>query len=271
MVWLIALLFSSLITFLINIINKGSVLLIVIEFLLFFIVAVLLYILFMELCGLILIKKDEKVIKPKKIFKHLTLSMCKFACTLFGVKVIVKGKDKIDFSKRYLFVSNHQSNLDPVILIKAFPKLNLTFIMKKELMKIKIISRYLTAAGFYSLDRNNNREGLKTILTTIEAAKVRSIAVFPEGTRSRSGELLPFRDGIFKVSQKADCGIIVCSLDNTRNIKNRFPFRKTKVVIEVCDVISPELSREKTTVELGEIANKMIGESIIKNREEYKL
>jgi len=268
MVWIIAFIFSAVFTFLTNVIYLHSIIFICLQFIVLFILGIVLVVLFAELMALVLYKKGEKVVKPKKIFDYLTLIICRFICSFVRIKVIVKGKEKIDLNKNYLFVSNHQSNLDPIIYIKAFPKLNLTFIMKQELMKIKLISRYLTASGFYSINRDNNREGLKTILTTIEACKYRSVAVFPEGTRSKEGNVIAFRDGIFKVPQKAGCDLIICSIDQSRFVKNRFPWGKTKVIIEVCDVIENATLVSQSTSEISENARNLIIRSIEKNREE---
>ena len=80
------------------------------------------------------------------------------------------------------------------------------------------------AAGYYDLDRDNNRNAIKTIKKAIEAVKVRSIAVFPEGTRSKEGSLLEFKDGAFKIAQKGNVDVLVCMIDNVYNIKKRFPF-----------------------------------------------
>ena len=270
MICLICLLFSLIITLLLNYNSFSNILLIFVELIGFFLCGLILSVLIAELLAFIYNRKCKKVIVPKKIFHFFTLSYCKLVWWFCGIKIIYKGIDKIDYNREYLFISNHQSNFDPLILIKAFPRLKLTFLMKQELMKIKILSNYLSAAGFYSLDRNNNREGLKTILNVIEACKSRTVGVFPEGTRSLNGELLPFRDGIFKVAHKTNADILICALDNTRYIKKRFPFRRTKVVIDICGIISNEEAKNMTTIEIGDNVSSVIKESIMKNKEEYK-
>ena len=74
----------------------------------------------------------------------------------------------------------------------------------------------------------------------------------------------------FKVAQKAKCDVAVCSISNTNKIKSRFPFRRTKVVIELCDIISYDDVSKMTTIEIGEMSKELISKSIKKNREEYK-
>lgn len=271
MLCLICLLFSLIITILINYNSLSNIPLMIVEAIGFFLFGLILSILIIEIIASFCNRKGKKVIIPKRFFHFFTISYCKIVCFIFGMKIIIKGKENIDYNKNYLFVSNHQSNFDPLVLIKAFPKLRLTFIMKQELMKVKILGNYLNAAGFYSLDRNNNREGLKTILTVIDACKYRSIGVFPEGTRSLDGNLLPFRDGIFKVAHKSDVDIIICAIDNTKSIKKRFPFRRTKVIINVCGVINNEEAKKMTTVEIGEKASLMIKDARINNKKEFNL
>lgn len=272
MLWLIIIVFSAIMTGLLNYFWLVSIPFIILEFIGFMLLGVILYVLFACLCAAIIghKEKNKNVVNPPKILSYITLWACQFITNVLRVKVIIKGKEKFDINKRYLLVSNHKSLLDPVFFIKGFSKMHFTFLMKQELMKVIVLKTYLPVAGFYPVNRDNNREGLKTILTTIEAAKVRNVAAFPEGTRSKTSELLEFRDGIFKVAQKAKCDVAVCSISNTNKIKSRFPFRRTKVVIELCDIISYDDVSKMTTIEIGEMSKELISKSIKKNREEYK-
>ena len=176
---LLAFVISLIITFCLNIDFISPIWVICLELFGFFLFGIILIVCFSEFLALILEKKDSKVIKPKKIFSLMTEMYCRFVIRLFRVKVVIKNEELIDYSKKYLFISNHQSNVDPLVLIPSFHKFDLTFLIKKELMDIKVLGRYLNSAGFYGLDRDNNREGLKTILKAVEACKVRTFGVFP--------------------------------------------------------------------------------------------
>ena len=109
------------------------------------------------------------------------------------------------------------------------------------------------------LDRNNDREALKAILKAIQFIKEdkASIAVFPEGGTSKSGLLQPFRNGAFKIAQKAHVPIVAI-------LKNMFR-RRTDVHLDVLDVIPAEtVASLKTTVEIGDYAHKILSEGLAK-------
>ena len=117
------------------------------------------------------------------------------------------------------------------------------------------------------LDRNNDREALKAILKAIQFIKEdkASIAVFPEGGTSKSGLLQPFRNGAFKIAQKANVPIVVCALSNTKAILKNMVRRRTDVHLDVLDVIPAEtVASLKTTVEIGDYAHKILSEGLAK-------
>lgn len=262
---LIGLFVSIVFTVVLNLISYTSVFIILLELIGFFVGTILLIIILfiiMSSFG----NKNKDVIKPKKIFSVCTYLLFDFLCLFFRVKIDIQGKEKINFSKRYLIVSNHQSNIDPFIFVKVFRKLGVSFIIKKELTKFFVFRNWAHAAGYYELDRGNNRNAIKTIKKAIEAVQVRSIAVFPEGTRSKDGFLLEFKEGAFKISQRGNVDILVCMIDNVYNIKKRFPFRSTKVILKVCGIISKEEVALKSTIETSNIAFEMINKALEENR-----
>ena len=111
---------------------------------------------------------------------------------------------------------------------------------------------------------------MQVILQTIEAVQEHTICVFPEGTRSKDGKLLDFKEGIFRVAQKGKVDILVCTIDGICNVKKRFPFRSTKVKFEVSGVIKSEEIVTLSTKEIGSIAKTMIENSLLKVGEKNK-
>src|SRR5690606_23418483 len=87
------------------------------------------------------------------------------------------------------------------------------------------------------------------------------IAVYPEGTRSKTTEINQFRNGIFKIAQKAKVSIVVCLIDNFYAVKSRFPLKRTKVLFKVCDVIPYEEFKDLNTNEIGDMCRKIMLES----------
>ena len=120
------------------------------------------------------------------------------------------------------------------------------------------------------LDRDDPKEGLKTILTAIEYIKEGiSICVFPEGTRNEGEELsmMPFKDGAFKIATKTGCPIIPVSMNNTAEIfENHFPkIRKTHVIIEYGKPVYPEELDKDTKKHIGSHVKGIILETLRKN------
>ena len=258
---LIGLFVSVVLTLVLNLISYSGILFIILELLGFF-VGTIVFIIIIFVILSFFEKKNKDVINPKKIFSFFTYLVFDFLLVFFRVKINFEGKEKIDFNNRYLIVSNHQSNIDPFIFVKAFRKLGISFKIKKELTKFFVFRSWAHAAGYYELDRGNNRNAIKTIKKAIEAVQVRSIAVFPEGTRSKDGTLLDFKDGAFKIAQKGNVDVLVCMIDDVYNIKKRFPFKSTKITLKVCGVISKEDVSSNSTIETSAKAYEMINNAL---------
>jgi 1-acyl-sn-glycerol-3-phosphate acyltransferase len=116
---------------------------------------------------------------------------------LAGVHVEVEGAERIDPSATYIFMSNHVSNLDPPVLITRLPR-RTSVLVKKELFQVPILGRAMLMGDLVPVDRRDREAAVNSMK---EAEKVMSrglnLTVFPEGTRSRDGRLLPFKKGPF--------------------------------------------------------------------------
>lgn len=187
---------------------------------------------------------------------------------LAGTDVTVIGEENIP-DEAVLYVGNHRSFFDIILTYPRCPGLT-GYISKKETEKAPLLSVWMRFGNCLFLDRENPREGLKTILQAIEHIKNGiSIFVFPEGTRNKGEELsmLPFKDGALKISTKTGCPIIPVSMNNTCEIfENHFPkVKKTHVIIEYGKPIYPnELSKEDKR-ELGKYIQTIIQDTINKN------
>ena len=142
----------------------------------------------------------------------------KVVLKLSGTTLNVEGLDLVPEDTPVLYVANHRSYYD-IVTCYTLVKNNTGFIAKKEMKKFPCVQRWMGYINCQFLDRDNIREGLKTVLTCIDLVKAgTSIFVFPEGTRSLGGEMLPFKEGSFKIATKTGCPIIPVAIDNTENI-----------------------------------------------------
>ncbi len=184
-----------------------------------------------------------------------------------GVKLTIKGFENIPKDKAVLYVGNHRSYFDIVITYALAP--NLTgYVAKKEMEKIPLLNTWMRYLHCLFLDRDNIKEGLKTILTGIEFINSGiSICIFPEGTRNEEETMLPFKEGSLKMADKTGCPIVPFALTNTREIfENHFPkIKRTQVTLEYGTPIYPkELEKEERKF-LGAYTRNVIEEIYRKN------
>ena len=105
---------------------------------------------------------------------------------------------------------------------------------------------------------------MKTILDAVDLIKRDevSIVVYPEGTRSKKFKLLKFHAGVFKIAQKANVPIVVATIQGGELVKDRYPFRRTHVYIDVLDVFDREKVKSHTTDELSNEARQLMLEKL---------
>jgi len=124
------------------------------------------------------------------------------------VHVAVRGVDKLDLSEPYIYVSNHQSGLDILVLIGHLPQ-HPHFVAKAELRKVPFIGFALTYAGHIFIDRSNKKAAIETLKAAGEEVRGgKSVAVFPEGTRFPARVLGPFKRGAFVLAREAQVPIV---------------------------------------------------------------
>ena len=151
-----------------------------------------------------------------------------------GTKVTVRGLENIPKDQAVLYVGNHRSYFDILVGYVAVPGLT-GFVAKKEMEKCPLLSDWMRNVHCLFLDRENIKEGLKTILAGVEKVKQGiSIWIFPEGTRNRAddvSELLPFKEGSLKIAEKSGCPVVPVALTGTAEIfEKQFPFIRTSHV-----------------------------------------
>ena len=213
-----------------------------------------------------------KVNKQKADLQSLRIVQWAFRVILriAGVKVTVIGEDNIP-DEPVLFIGNHRSYFDILITYSRCKRLT-GYVAKKEMLKIPLLRTWMKRLYCLFLDRDNMKEGLKTILQAIEYVKSGvSICIFPEGTRNTGEEnsLLPFHAGSFKIAEKSGCAIVPMSINNACNIfESHVPFiKKTHVILEYGKPIYPkEMDREQKK-HMAEYCQNIIQETINKNHE----
>ncbi len=137
---------------------------------------------------------------------------------LAGVKVEVTGDENVPTDTPVIFMSNHQGNFDILALLLVVPR-KFAWIAKEELFRIPVFGHSMARAGYIPLDRSDGRRALRSM--DAAAAKIRSgasVVIFPEGTRTTDGALLPFKRGGFLVAARAGVPIVPVTIDGSLQI-----------------------------------------------------
>ncbi len=219
---------------------------------------------------LCLLGKVEKW-KYKTDLIALRIVQWAFKCMLFiaGTKITVIGEENVPKDQPVLYIPNHRSYFDILLLYARVPGLT-GFVSKDSMRKFYLLRDWMKKLHCLFLNRENPREGLKTILEGIENIKNGiSMCIFPEGTRNKTdGEMLPFKEGSMKMAEKTGCLVIPVALSNTAEIfENHMPWiRSCKVVIEYGTPIDPKTLSRQEQKHLGAMCRDRIQEMLDKNQ-----
>ncbi|MCS7183435.1 MAG: 1-acyl-sn-glycerol-3-phosphate acyltransferase [Thermoanaerobaculum sp.] len=150
-----------------------------------------------------------------------------------GVRLRVEGAEKVPADTPVVFMANHESWLDIPALLVAIPG-QVRFLAKKSLFSIPFLGWSMRAMGFIPVDRKNRREAIRSFEEAAERIRAgRSVLVFPEETRTPTGELLPFQRGGFLIALKAQLPIVPVGLQGPRQIlaKKRYLLRPGTITV----------------------------------------
>ena len=207
---------------------------------------------------------------------RISLAMVQWALKIVvffaGTELIVLGEENIPRNQPVLYVGNHTSFFDIIITYTRVPALT-GFVSKKSMEKFPILNFWMNRVHCLFLDRDNVKEGLKTILAAIEKVKSGiSIFIFPEGTRNKvPGTFLEFKGGSFKIAEKSGCPIIPVTMVNMSAIfEDHLPrVKKTRVVIEYGAPIDMNSLDKEEKKHINTYVQSLIMETYLRNKEAY--
>ena len=198
---------------------------------------------------------DKPREKDSKFYRTMTMLYIRSILIFARVRVETQGLEKTPRDGRFLLVCNHIHDIDPAILLHCFPHSQLAFVSKKENHDMFLVGKIMPMLLCPLINRENDREALKTILRCIQLLKEDrvSVGIFPEGYIPLDRKLRRFRPGVFKIAQKANVPIVVCTLRGSNTvIPNLLKLKSSQVHMHLLDVIQPEQFAGKTTVEIAE-------------------
>ena len=194
---------------------------------------------------------DKEVKKPSKIARFLVKQVDFLIFQLSLTRIKYTGFKKIDQKKEYMIIYNHISNFDPMLIMNKVRRI--ICITKHSNKKAPIAGGMIHRAGYISINRENDAEGIKAINKAIEYIETHeaSICVSPEGTRSKTLELLPFHPGTFNIAKRTNVPIVCVGIKNSNKIHENFGRRFTKVNCDVIYVMQPDEYHELSTAEIA--------------------
>ena len=175
------------------------------------------------------------IFNSKGIVSHIvSKTFSKTILFIAGVKLKVEGKEKIDKKEKYIYVSNHLSYFDIPVLISAIPN-NLRFIYKKSIAYVPFFGWSVYLGGYVPVDRKNARSGFEAIRKAASYVKNYGLSfiVFPEGTRSRDGNLGEFKRGAFLLANEAKEKIVPVTIIGSDKILPKKSFKIKSGVVKV--------------------------------------
>lgn len=208
--------------------------------------------------------------EDSKFYRRVMYLYIELLIQLVGLKVETNDMSGFAPDRRFLLVCNHQNESDPGILHHYFRKHQLAFISKRENATMPFVGKFMHKTLCQMVNRENDREALKTILKCIQIIKEdkASICAFPEGGIIEKDKLFHFRSGMFKIAQKAKVPIVVCTMKGTSDLfHNLKRFKRTHVTLHLVGILPEWEHAEMTTVE---IADRVYDMMITDLGEEYR-
>ena len=159
-----------------------------------------------------------------------------------GIKVQARGIENLDPNKPFVFMCNHQSNFDILVLFSALPA-QFRWIAKAELFKIPLFGQSMRGAGYISIERKDRKKAIQSLKQAAERIKTgTSVMIFPEGTRSPDGNIGEFKKGGFVLAYDAGVPVIPIVLNGTWSImsKDSLRIKPGKVILSVLPSVNIE-------------------------------
>lgn len=211
----------------------------------------------------IFLPKKDPIDKPLKGIYFMIQFSCDWLMTLLRVKIRFTGMEQFP-EEPFVLVSNHLSNFDPIVILAKVKGRKIAFISKASNFKIPVAGVYVHNAGFLSIDRENAMRALRTLKQAGEMMNREQMimGIYPEGTRSKSGELLEFKEGAFLLAKRANAPIVVAVTKGTNQIGKRMLIKRTNVDINVLDVIDRDTVKALSLSEMSARVRQTVQEAL---------
>jgi 1-acyl-sn-glycerol-3-phosphate acyltransferase len=183
----------------------------------------------LTILGGLLDRHGKHVYRISRIWSWAILKAC-------GISIRIEGLDHLDPKQRYIFMVNHQSNIDIPVLIRSLPAFQLRWLAKKELLWVPVFGWAMWAAKHITVNRSDRLDALRSLKKARrEVASGISLVIFPEGTRSPDGRLLPFKRGGFWLAMQTQTPVVPLTIAGSHAVvpKGDWRIRRGEIRITV--------------------------------------
>ncbi|MFO7568688.1 MAG: lysophospholipid acyltransferase family protein [Smithellaceae bacterium] len=204
---------------------------------------------------------ENNVHRVANLWSRVLLALC-------ATKVEVIGKENILYGKPQIFMANHQSDFD-ILITLAYVTCQFRWIAKKELFAIPVFGQAMKSAGYIEIDRQNHEKALQSLdLAALRIREGKSVMTFPEGTRSRDGEIKAFKQGTFHLAIASGVPIVPISIIGSGEI---MPKRSLKVKPgRIKLVIDKPIDVKKYTLENRQVLIDRVRQTIMQNYDAHQ-
>ncbi len=173
---------------------------------------------------------------------HVATFLAITGVRLAGIRIREVGKENIQRGQNYIFMSNHVSNLDPPIEIPRIQQ-RCSVLVKKELFRVPILGTGMHLARLVPVDRRNREAAIESVRQGVEVLRTGlNMMIYPEGTRSSDGRLLPFKKGPFHLAMESGVPVLPLTILGTYEAwpKHRFALKPGVVTVVYHPAIDPK-------------------------------
>lgn len=193
-------------------------------------------------------------------FNHyFSKSLMRLVCHLLRIKVITTGYENVPKDNKFVFMGNHQSNIDIMVYLPVFKDHPVNFIAKQSLFKAPFIGLWISSLGNIPIPKFADRAAAEAIIKGIKRYKEGNpMAIFPEGKRSFQNELIDFKPGAFKLAMKAKADILLGVLYDAHKVAKTKFYKTKKVYVHFLKVVPYEEYKEMKSIELSDHVRTLI-------------
>jgi 1-acyl-sn-glycerol-3-phosphate acyltransferase len=204
---------------------------------------------------------ENNIHKIANLWAKILLLICNTKVEIIGKENILRGKPQV-------FMANHQSDFDILIVLAHIPG-QFRWLVKKELFRIPVFGAAMRSAGYIEIDRNNRERAMQSLdQAALRIREGKSIMAFPEGTRSGFGEIKPFKQGTFYLAIKSGVPIVPISIIGSGEImpKRSLKIKPGKIKL----VIDKPIDVKNITLENRQELITIVRNTIIKNYDGFR-